>query len=70
MPASRFTNIINSRADFTLINTFRNFDEVGVAFAKQRPEILVVDYGLPGENGISGLRLIHSKWPQVNLKIF
>jgi DNA-binding NarL/FixJ family response regulator len=34
------------------------------------PDVILMDIGLPGMSGISGIKIIHKKYPQVNIIMF
>jgi len=60
--------IINSSPQFGVVNAYSNCEEAIQHFPIDKPDIVLMDIELPGGmNGVSGTRLIHEKWPDVDI---
>lgn len=59
--------IINGSSKFKVINTFSNVKDALDSFIIELPDIILMDIGLPGINGIQGTRMIHEKYPDTEV---
>lgn len=59
--------IINGSSKFKVINTFANVRDALESFVLELPDIILMDIGLPGINGIQGTRMIHEKYPDTEV---
>ncbi len=50
---------------FAFTGAWRSMDDALVGLRTAQPDLLLVDLGLPGMNGIDGIRRIRAEWPQV-----
>lgn len=54
---------LNSHADFKVIGAFENCDRVVQQIEELKPAIVLMDIGMPGTNGLEGLKLIRKHYP-------
>lgn len=65
-----YVELINSSKDMICTLHCGSMESALTAFQKvQQPDIILLDIGLPGMNGIEGLAIIKSKYPNVNIII-
>ena len=43
---------------------------LGILAEDNLPDVILMDIGLPGMSGISGIKLIHEKYPDINIIMF
>jgi len=61
--------LLNSSDGFECSGAFRSIEEA-LAAVIRRPDVGLVDIGLPGISGIEGLPLLHDRWPDTPLLVF
>lgn len=59
--------IINGSEKFTVVDCFDNVREALDSFVIAAPDIVLMDIGLPGINGIQGTRMIREKYPDTEV---
>ncbi len=62
---------LNSRGDMTCRlarETVESF--LAVLIPENKPDVILMDIGLPGMSGISGIRIIKEKYPEINIIMF
>jgi DNA-binding NarL/FixJ family response regulator len=50
---------------FAFAGGWRSMEEALEGLRARQPELLLVDLGLPGMNGIDGIRQIRARWPKI-----
>jgi DNA-binding NarL/FixJ family response regulator len=59
---------LNSNIDFSCINVFESVESFLAFLNKDNlPNVILMDIGLPGMSGISGIKLIKTKFPEINI---
>ncbi|HJQ98783.1 MAG TPA: response regulator transcription factor [Candidatus Polarisedimenticolaceae bacterium] len=58
-------DLLTSSAGFTCTGSWRTMEDALKALKTRRPEILLVDLGLPGMDGIEGIRRVREAWPAI-----
>ena len=56
-------DLFDGSAGFRCQVTFRTMEEALAAFARERPDIVLTDIGLPGMSGIDGIRVLRERHP-------
>lgn len=64
-----YTTIINSTAQFKVVGSFSNCEDAIKSITKLKPEIVLMDIGLPHMNGIDGTRAIYRHDPKIQIVI-
>ncbi|MBK8846525.1 MAG: response regulator transcription factor [Bacteroidetes bacterium] len=59
--------LINGEEDMLCVNSFPDCNNVIKRIEQTLPDVVLMDIAMPGINGIEGVRLLKSKFP--NLKI-
>ncbi len=59
--------IINGSEKFSVVNCFDNVKDALDAFIIEVPDIVLMDIGLPGINGIQGTRMIRERYPDTEI---
>jgi DNA-binding NarL/FixJ family response regulator len=63
-----FSVIVNSSKNFFVVNAYNNCETAIKHLASDRPEIILMDIGLPGGmNGIQGTKIIKEKSPETEI---
>jgi DNA-binding NarL/FixJ family response regulator len=50
---------------FALAGAWRSMEDAFPGLESSQPDVLLVDLGLPGMNGIEGIRRIRARWPSI-----
>ena len=58
-------DLLTSSAGFTCTGSWPTMEDALRALKTRRPEILLVDLGLPGMDGIEGIRRVREAWPAI-----
>jgi len=59
------SDLLSHSPGFSLAGGWRSMEAALVGLKAKQPDLLLVDLGLPGMNGIEGIRVIRSRWPQI-----
>ena len=59
--AEGLENVLRREKDFKILARCGNGDEALLAVRKRRPDVLLVDYRMPGKNGLDVLRVINEE---------
>lgn len=59
--------LINGTPGFNCIGAFPDCNDVLFHISKEMPDVVLMDIEMPGLNGIQGVKLIKSKFPQVHV---
>lgn len=62
-----FEDIINSTANFTVVDHYSNCEEAIENLKSDAPNIILMDIDLPGMNGVEGTKKIKQKLPKTNI---
>lgn len=61
-------NFLNSRKDMRCAGAFESVESLlHNLYDDSLPDIILMDIGLPGVSGISGIKLVREKYPQINI---
>ena len=61
-------NFLNSRNDMRCAAAFESVESLlHNLYDDSLPDIILMDIGLPGVSGISGIKLVKEKYPQINI---
>ena len=60
-------SLIKFTDGYQCIGSFRSMEEALDRIRFELPHIMLVDIGLPGMNGIEGIRLVKESWPEILL---
>src|SRR6266850_587867 len=60
-------SLIKFTDGYQCTGSFRSMEEALEKIRFELPHIMLVDIGLPGMNGIEGIRLLKEKWPEILL---
>ncbi len=59
--------IINTHASFKVVAAFENCDNVLKEMQEFKPQIVLMDIGMSGTNGIDGLKIIKQHFPSIHV---
>jgi DNA-binding NarL/FixJ family response regulator len=59
------TLLVNGTDGYTCTGSYRSMEEALEQIARQLPDVLLSDIGLPGMNGIDGVRLLKQRYPNL-----
>lgn len=62
-----YETIVNSSDKFLVVGTYKTSEEAISDFNKKKPDIVLMDIELPGQNGIEATQIIKNKSPQVEI---
>jgi DNA-binding NarL/FixJ family response regulator len=58
-------DFLNGESEFMVAGAFENCDQVLDEVSKYLPDIVLMDIGMSGTNGLEGLKLIRSQYPKL-----
>ena len=61
------SELIKSTPDLNLKGAYENCDHVSLDMETLKPDIVLMDIEMPGTNGLKGLKIIRSNFPQVQV---
>ena len=61
------TTLINFTEGFSCTGSYRSMEEAIPRIRAQVPDVLLSDIGLPGMNGIEGIRILKEQYPQMTV---
>jgi DNA-binding NarL/FixJ family response regulator len=61
------STLINFTDGFTCTGSYRSMEEAIPRIRHQTPDVLLSDIGLPGMNGIEGIRILKEQYPQMTV---
>lgn len=64
-----FAFLINSSDEFTCIGTYGNAEDALEDLDGNTPELIVMDIGLPGMNGIECTKIVKAEYPEILIMI-
>jgi len=59
------TDLVGFSEEFTVAGAFGSVEEL--ASVKSRPDLVLMDIGLPGQSGLEGLKLVKSQFPSTRV---
>src|SRR5215207_2836453 len=59
--------LINYTDGFTCVGKYGSMEEALAGIRHRTPDVILSDIGLPGMNGIEGIRLIREKFPEMTI---
>jgi len=64
-----FVEVINGSEEYRVTNVYSNCEKAIKTIAKDKPDIILMDIGLPGMNGVEGTSKIKKILPDTNIII-
>jgi len=64
-----FSFLINTSEDFTCIASYSNAEDALADLEYNKPDLIIMDIGLPGMSGIECTRIIKSRYPSIQIMI-
>lgn len=61
--------LIGATVGFSCTGSYRSMEEALIGIERQRPDVVLVDLGLPGMSGIEGIRILKRRLPQIRLLV-
>ena len=61
------SHLIDSAPGFECVGTFESCETALSHFSSERPDVVLMDIGLPGMSGIDGARHIKNGYPEINV---
>jgi len=62
-----YEGLIRLTPDMRCVGSFRTCEEAMTHLDEQKPDVLLMDIGLPGMSGIEGTRRIKARWPSIEI---
>ncbi len=57
--------LINGTYGFSCVGRFRTMEDAIANLNRELPDVVLTDIGLPGMDGIAGIKILHAKFPDV-----
>jgi len=57
------TILLDGVEGYTVCGSYENCEQAAAVIGRHRPDIVIMDIGMPGVDGIEGLRIIKEKYP-------
>ena len=57
--------LINGTDGFLCVGRFRSMEEAIANLSREMPDVVLTDIGLPGMDGIAGIKILHEKFPDL-----
>ena len=57
--------LINGTSGFLCVGSFRSMEEAIAKLSRDQPDIVLTDIGLPGMNGIDGIKILREQFPDL-----
>jgi len=57
--------LINGTNGFTCVGRFRSMEEAIVNLSREPPDVVLTDIGLPGMDGIAGIKILREQFPNL-----
>ncbi len=57
--------LINGTSGFSCVGRFRSMEEAIANLSRDLPDVVLTDIGLPGMDGIAGIKILRGKYPQM-----
>jgi len=57
--------LINGTNGFTCVGRFRSMEEAIVNLSREPPDVVLTDIGLPGMDGIAGIKILREQFPEM-----
>ncbi len=57
--------LINGTSGFECVGRFRSMEEAIANLSRKMPDVVLTDIGLPGMDGIAGIKILHEKYPDL-----
>jgi DNA-binding NarL/FixJ family response regulator len=61
---------IGRAAGLRCVGGYTSFEKAKKAIANKIPDVILLDLGLPGMDGVGATGLIHKEWPRIKIVIF
>ncbi len=62
--------LINGTEGYQCVGEYRSMEEALARLARQPPDAILIDIGLPGMSGIEGIRILKERFPTLTLLAF
>ena len=57
--------LINGTNGFLCVGRFRSMEEAIANLSRELPDVVLTDIGLPGMDGIEGIKILREKFPEL-----
>ncbi|MCY7346194.1 MAG: response regulator transcription factor [Pyrinomonadaceae bacterium] len=57
--------LINGTNGFSCVGRFRSMEDAIANLSSEPPDVVLTDIGLPGMDGIAGIKILHTKFPDL-----
>jgi DNA-binding NarL/FixJ family response regulator len=59
--------LINGTRGFRCLDSYPSMEAALAGLARQQPDVILTDIGLPGISGIEGIEILHERYPKIPL---